>query len=222
PGRAGLDPGVALVRRLAGVLPADVRVRSAAPAPPAFDARFAAVARRYVYRLSDCPAGVDPLRRHDVVWHPRPLDVAAAQRACDALLGLHDFAAFCRRREGASTVRTLRRAEWDRTGDLVEVTVEADAFCHNMVRALTGALVAVADGRRPPTWPGEVLAGCRRDPGINVAPARGLTLEAVLYPRPEELAARAQAARARRDAPRRPDPLAGQVRGLPDTQDRRR
>ena len=98
--------GERLLRRLAGVLPPDVRVTAVAPAPPGFDARFSALVRRYVYRVSDAPGGVDPLRRHEVLWHRRPLDVDRMNEAAAALLGEHDFAAYCRKREGASTVRS--------------------------------------------------------------------------------------------------------------------
>ena len=116
--------------------------------------------------------------------------------AAAALAGEHDFAAFCRRREGASTVRALLRLEWQRTAPgLAVAAVVADAFCHNMVRALTGALLAVGDGRKPPGWPAAVLAARIRDPAVHVAPAHALCLEEVRYPAPGELAARAAATR---------------------------
>src|SRR5690606_8638249 len=119
--------GERLLRRLAGVLPPDVRVNAVAPAPPGFDARFSPLFRRYVYRVSDAPGGVDPLRRRDVLWHRRPLDVARMNEAAAALLGEHDFAAYCRRREGASTVRELQRVEWVREDEyLCAGTVQAD------------------------------------------------------------------------------------------------
>jgi len=185
-----------LQRRLLGVLDPDVRVTAAGIAPPGFDARFSALSRAYRYRLTD--AVPDPLRRHDTVAHPRPLDAAAMAVAAAPLLGEHDFAAYCRRREGATTVRTLLRLDVRRDGGLVLVDVEADAFCHNMVRALVGALVAVGEGRRPVEWPVAVLAAGARDPAVTVAPARGLTLVAVRYPPDEELAARAERTRRRR------------------------
>ena len=148
-----------VVRRLAGVLPADVRVCAVRVAPAGFDARFSALFRRYVYRVSDRPGGVDPLRRHDTAGWPRRLDDAVIQDAAAQLLGEHDFAAFCRRREGATTVRALRRFDWSRDGAGVLVgTVEADAFCHSMVRSLVGALLAVGEGRRPVGWPASLLS----------------------------------------------------------------
>ncbi|MGN6244671.1 MAG: tRNA pseudouridine(38-40) synthase TruA [Motilibacteraceae bacterium] len=197
------EPGPqVLSRRLAGVLPADLRVRRVVVAPPGFDARFSALARRYAYRVSDTAWGVDPLRRHDVLWHSRPLDVDALNAAAERLLGEHDFAAFCRRREGATTIRTLQRLGWERQpGGLVVAGVVADAFCHSMVRALVGALLAVGDGRHPVEWPARVLAAGVRDPAVTVAPAHGLTLEEVAYPPDGQLAARAREARAVRTLP---------------------
>ncbi|MGL4176625.1 MAG: tRNA pseudouridine synthase A [Dermatophilaceae bacterium] len=199
PGRATRDPGEALTTRLRGVLPDDVVVRGAGVAPPGFDARFSALRRRYRYRLCDRPAGLDPLRRHDTVVVPRPLDVAAMGVASERLLGLHDFAAFCRRREGATTVRTLLEYSWRRADDgVIEGTVVADAFCHSMVRALVGAAVSVGEGRFDPVLPAELLAARVRDPRVRVMPARGLSLEEVVYPPDAELAARAEEARATR------------------------
>ena len=182
----------AALRRLSRALPPDLRVRSIGAAPDGFDARFSALWRRYAYRICDDPARADPLRRHDTLWNPRPLDLAAMNEAAALLLGEHDFAAFCRKREGATTVRALRRLEWARDADGVAVgCVVADAFCHNMVRALVGALLPVGEGGRPVSWPGQVLAATVRDPAVRVVPAHGLSLEEVRYPEPELLAARA-------------------------------
>jgi tRNA pseudouridine38-40 synthase len=182
----------AALRRLARALPPDIRVRSIGPAPDGFDARFSALWRRYAYRICDDPARADPLRRHDTLWNPRPLDLAAMNEAAARLLGEHDFAAFCRKREGATTVRALRRLEWERDPAGVAVgCVVADAFCHNMVRALVGALLPVGEGSRPPSWPAAVLAASVRDPAVRVVPAHGLSLEEVRYPDPDHLAARA-------------------------------
>ncbi|MGI5284189.1 tRNA pseudouridine(38-40) synthase TruA [Nonomuraea polychroma] len=186
----------ALVRRLGGVMTPDVRIYRVSVAPEGFDARFSATFRRYAYRVSDAVGGVDPLRRHEVVWHNRPLDLDALNAAATRLIGEHDFAAFCKRREGATTIRELQRLEWVREPDGVLVaTVMADAFCHSMVRALVGSLLAVGDGRRPVEWPGEVLTRAVRDSGVHVAPAHGLCLEEVGYPPEPELAARAEATR---------------------------
>jgi tRNA pseudouridine38-40 synthase len=202
PGRSRRTPEAAALARLRGLLPDDVVVRRAAPAPTGFDARFSALSRRYRYRICDDPAAVDPLRRRDTVVVPTPLDVAAMAEASGHLVGLHDFAAFCKRREGASTVRTLLEYSWERAADgIVEARVVADAFCHSMVRALVGAAVAVGDGRYAADLPGEVLAGGARDPRIRVMAAHGLSLEEVRYPPDDELALRASQARAVRRPP---------------------
>lgn len=196
PGRSPRTPAQALPVRLSAVLPADVVVRAAREAPPGFDARFSASWRRYAYRLSDDLATEDPLQRWAVVRHRRALDVAAMATAAAALLGEHDFAAYCRPREGATTIRELLTFTWERdAAGLVVAHVRADAFCHSMVRALVGACLAVGEGRRPPSWPADVLSGRRRVPDVRVAPPHGLVLEEVAYPDDALLATRAAAAR---------------------------
>jgi tRNA pseudouridine38-40 synthase len=201
---------VSALTRLAGVLPADVRVAQVSRAPGGFDARFAALSRRYAYRVGDDPAGIDPLRRHEVLWIPRPVDVGVMSEAAAGLVGEHDFAAFCRRREGGTTLRRLLRFTWARAEHgLAVATVEADAFCHNMVRSLVGALLAVGEGRRGAGWPAEVLERGTRDPAVTVVPAHGLTLEEVRYPPDEQLAARV--AQTRRPRAGMPSPAATQT-----------
>jgi tRNA pseudouridine38-40 synthase len=190
-----------LVRRLAGVLPADLRVRAVRAVPKEFDARFAALWRRYTYRICDAPGGVEPLRRHCVLGWPRPLDAAAMDAAGRQLLGLHDFVAFCRRREGATTVRTLQLLTVERAGTEIVCAVQADAFCHSMVRSLVGALIAVGEGRRPAAWPASLLDRTQRADEVPVAPAHGLTLVEVGYPPDALLAERVAETRARRDYP---------------------
>lgn len=172
-----------LVRRLAGLLPPDVRVRAVTEVPPEFDARFSATFRRYEYRVTDAPYGADPLRRHEVLAWPRPLDLTALNGAAAGLVGEHDFAAYCRRKEHATTVREITRLDWRREdGGLLVATVQADAFCQSMVRSLVGAMLAVGDGRRPVDWPGGLLSRRERANEVTVAPAHGLTLVAVGYP----------------------------------------
>ena len=180
-----------LLRRLNGLLPVDVRVRALVVAPPGFDARFSALARTYRYRIADGPQAVDPLRRREVLNWPRPLELAAMSAACAPLLGEHDFAAFCRRREGATTIRRLLDLGWEREADgLLVLTVRADAFCHSMVRSLVGSLLAVGEGRREPDWPGSLLSWGRRADAISVVPPHGLVLEHVAYPPDDQLLAR--------------------------------
>jgi tRNA pseudouridine38-40 synthase len=186
-----------LVRRLAGVLPPDVVVQAVSHAPEGFDARFAAVGRRYRYRITDKP--LDPLRRHDTLRWIKPLDAQAMHQAGQPLVGEHDFSAYCRPRPDASSVRHLRELTVSRdSDDVVLLEVYADAFCHNQVRAMVGALLAVGDGRRAVPWPGQVLEAGVRDSAVTVAPPHGLTLVAVDYPPDDELAARVIVTRARR------------------------
>lgn len=197
--RDGASGPPVLLRKLAGILPGDVVVHDARVAPPGFDARFSPVSRRYVYRV--CDGRHDPLTRSFVLWHRGGLDVAAMAAAAQEMVGLHDFAAYAKARPAATTVRTLLRFDWRRPDDgpdagLVVAQVEADAFCHSMVRSLVGACLTVGEGRRDPGWPARVLASRRR--AAAVAPAHGLTLEQVVYPPDDQLAVRAVQTRARR------------------------
>ena len=211
---AWLDAAPVILRRLARLLPPDVRVRRIGVAPDGFDARFSALSRRYSYRVCDDVTGPEPLRRHDTLWTRREIEIGPMNEAAALLLGEHDFAAFCRRREGATTVRELLSLSWSRPGPAVpgsgrpgpgapsvaEATVIADAFCHSMVRALVGALLKVGEGARPPSWPAQVLTARVRDPGVPVVPPHGLCLEEVCYPPPGQLAQRALATRRIRPA----------------------
>jgi tRNA pseudouridine38-40 synthase len=203
PGRSDRAPSDALVSRLAGVLSrdaggprgsGDLVVFGAAEAPSGFDARFSATWRRYRYRVSDDVGTRDPVRRGAVLWHGRPLDADAMASAATGLVGEHDFLSYCKPREGATTIRTLNALDVTRAEDgpdagLVVVEVVADAFCHSMVRSLVAALLAVGEGRRPVGYPAEALALRSRAAGVAVAPAHGLTLEAVGYPPDADLAA---------------------------------
>lgn len=182
-----------MCRRWNRILPLDVRVLSARVAPEGFDARFSALRRRYSYRVSDAPWGIDPLNRYDTLAWDRPIDVARMNVASERLLGLHDFAAFCKQRDGGTTIRELQVFHWERAGHLVSADVTADAFCHSMVRSLVGALLLVGDGRRDVDWPAETLARGQRHSAV--VPAHGLTLTAVEYPADAELSARAEQTR---------------------------
>jgi tRNA pseudouridine38-40 synthase len=191
----------ALLRRLNGVLAPDVRVHRVVTAPPGFDARFSAVWRRYCYRIADRPETVDPLTRGHVLTWPRSLDLDAMNEAAALLLGENDFASFCKKREGATTIRSLLDLGWKRVDGVAEATVRADAFCHNMVRSLVGCLIAVGEHRREPTWAGEVLARRERDSAVTVVQAHGLTLEEVGYPADDALATQAERSRTVRTLP---------------------
>ncbi|MCL2788911.1 MAG: tRNA pseudouridine synthase A [Micrococcales bacterium] len=194
-GHGPVDTG-RLLRSLGAVLAADVRVKSVGLAPEGFDARFSALSRHYCYRIADSPAGCDPTERGFVWWSGRELSVSVMNAAGGALLGTHDFAAFARPREGASTVRTLLQLEAVRVGEgRIDVHVAADAFCHNQVRAMVGALVAVGSERRPVEWVAQALDSGSREGCATVLPAQGLTLESVTYPADKDMAAQARAAR---------------------------
>ncbi|TQR82482.1 tRNA pseudouridine(38-40) synthase TruA [Mycobacterium hodleri] len=187
-----------LVRRLSRLLPEDVRVLDVVRAPAGFDARFSALRRHYEYRLTTAPFGVLPREARFVTPWPHPLDVDAMRVASRELQGLNDFAAFCRAREGATTIRNLQRLDWVRDGDSIVGYVAADAFCWSMVRSLVGALLAVGEGRREPRWCAELLTSTRRSSDFATAPARGLTLVGVDYPVDAELEARILVTRDRR------------------------
>ncbi|MHA7239887.1 tRNA pseudouridine synthase A [Arthrobacter sp. TMS1-12-1] len=214
-----VDPAGALLRRLTGTInrvltdgvtgrgrsvrnsvPAVV-VRSTALAPEGFDARFSALWRRYSYAIADTATGQDPLRRHTTLWHPAPLDVALLNEGATHLRGMQDFAAFCKPREGATTIRELQRYEFRRGHDgVITATVQADAFCHNMVRALIGSTLRVGSGEMPPVWLAERLAARLKDARSILAAPHPLVLEEIAYPGGDDLAARAGLTRARRHA----------------------
>jgi len=187
-----------LHRSLNGILPEDLQVFAITPVSEHFDARFAALARRYSYRYVDAPA-VDPLERHTVVFHPWKLDVDLMNAASERLLGLHDYTAFCKRSEFGTSIRTLQEFSWHRDEyGVVVARIKADAFCHSMVRSMVGAMVHVGDGRKPVEWPQTLLDAGERT--SHVAPARGLVLEEVYYPDEADLLARQEFTRATRDA----------------------
>jgi tRNA pseudouridine38-40 synthase len=193
--RVGDPEFLPLVRRLGRFLPQDVRVLDIARAAAGFDARFSALRRHYVYRLSTAAFGVEPQQARFVTAWPRALDVDAMAEASRHLIGLHDFAAFCRQREGATTIRDLQRLDWSRDGELVTAHVTADAFCWSMVRSLVGALLAVGEHRREPAWCATLLTATQRSSDFAAAPPQGLTLVGVDYPPDGELAARTKVTR---------------------------
>ena len=193
--RPGDSEFLPLVRRLGRFLPPDVRVLDIARAASGFDARFSALRRHYLYRLSTAPYGVEPQDARFVTPWPRRLDVDAMAAASRELLGLHDFVAFCRHREGATTIRDLQRLDWSRDGERVTAHVTADAFCWSMVRSLVGALLAVGEHRREPDWCAGLLTAPRRSSEFAAAPPQGLTLVGVDYPPADRLEARTRVTR---------------------------
>ncbi len=200
-GAKPMEPTLALRKRLNGIagLRSDVHVRSVSVAPEGFDARFSPIFRRYEYRVADAAAARNPLLRRHTVWYPAELDVEAMNTAARELLGLHDWAAYCRPREGATTIRELQEFAWQRdaTGVLI-ATLTADAFCHSMVRALVGASVSVGELKLSGERLRDIRAAAQRTSEFKVMPAHGLTLVEVGYP--DDVAARAAQTRARREA----------------------
>ena len=186
--------------KLNRILDEDVRINNIEIAPPAFHARFSALRRYYEYRILDENKVIQPLARLNTASWYRPLDVDLMNHASALLLGTHDYAAFCKFREGGTTIRTLETYQWrrDREGYLV-ADVVADAFCYSMVRNLVGAIVCVADGRKDPEWISTLLENKERVSDSLVFPARGLTLYKVDYPDAAELLERAKKTVARRE-----------------------
>lgn len=194
----------AVARRLTGLLnvDGDVVVHRSSIAPPGFDARFSATHRRYRYRIADRLTARDPVDRRRTMSYPRTLDDELMRAAVAAVTGLHDFAAYCKPRPGGTTIRDLRSLTWarDPSGVLV-AEVLADAFCHNMVRALVGASIAVGTGRIAPERMAALLEEPMRSNEFPVAPAYGLTLVEVGYPSDDALADQARRTRALRALP---------------------
>ena len=178
------------LRRINRALPDDIRVNAITLVPDAFDARFSAIWRRYTYSVCDSAVGAQPLDRHKVLSWSRPLDLDALNEAARGLLGEHDFTAFCKPRDYASTIREIQELTWTRADGLVVMGIRADAFCHSMVRSLVGVMLPVGDGRRASSWPAQVLASRTRHSAVTVMPAHPLVLEEVGYPSEDQLLAR--------------------------------
>ncbi len=203
---AELDPAVALLRRLRGALnrglgelSGAIEVHRVSVPPPGFDARFSALWRRYSYRIADGAARWDPLTRNQTLWHRAPLDVGLLNEGAGLLLGLQDFRSFCKPREGATTIRELQRFEFTRSPDgTIVAAIQADAFCHNMVRALVGSALFVGDGSESPDWLLQRLHERQRDARSILAAPHPLVFEEVAYPSDAGLLARAELTRARR------------------------
>lgn len=195
-----------LIRRLARLLPDDIRVQRCGVVPEEFDARFSALRRHYVYRVSADPAGALPTRARDTAHWPKPVDLAKMQAAADVLVGLHDFAALCRAKPNATTVRDLEVFQWHDVSTaeeplLYEAHVSADAFCWSMVRSLVGTCLTVGEGRRDTGFVAGLLTMDKRCSEVPVAPAHGLSLVGVDYPADSDLQARAEATRGLRTLP---------------------
>ena len=198
------DPG-RLVRRLAKLLEPDIRVTAVSFAPDGFNARFSALTRTYRYRVTTAEGGALPTRLRDTAVWPKKVDLSAAQDVANAVIGLHDFAAFCKARPFATTIREIKSFQWHDVStaeepELYEAVIVADAFCWHMVRALVATCLDVGAGRRDVDWAKALLGETERASAVGLAPANGLTLIGVDYPADGELAARAELTSQRREA----------------------
>jgi tRNA pseudouridine38-40 synthase len=174
--------------KLNRMLDTDVRIMNVTVVTGPFNARFSALRRHYTYKILDGNQTILPLNRLDVAPWYRVLDVDLMNQASALMLGSHDFAAYCKFREGSTTIRTLQRFEWSRdTAGFLIGDVVADSFCYSMVRNLVGAVVCVADGRFGPEWIEQTLANRVRISDSLVFPACGLTLRQVEYPTDDQL-----------------------------------
>lgn len=187
-----------VVGRLNSLLPSDIQVYDFESAAEGFDARFSATSRRYIYRIADASSNKNPRLARYALYVNQELDVTAMHEASQALRGLHDFVSFCKSREGATTIRNLKKTAVRRVGGtkgLIEVELEADAFCHNMVRSIVGALIAVGVGKASVSDLQRLLKATKRGVSYKTVEPHGLTLVEVGYPADSKLAAQADKAR---------------------------
>lgn len=208
-----MTPETAMLRRLGATISRElgasdrqrhqvpaVVVREVSLAPPGFDARFSALWRRYSYRIADRPGLRDPLVRGVTLWHPHEQQVDRLNDGARQLLGLQDFRSFVKPRPGATTVRELQRFVFERAEDgIITVAIQADAFCHNMVRGLIGSTLRVGSGEKEPSWLLERLHARTKEARSVLAAPHPLVLEEVRYPDDAAIGRRAEETRARRD-----------------------
>ena len=189
-----------LLKRVQGTLRTDdIALHQISLAPEGFDARFSALSRTYEYRIDDRGSKRNPLHHLFTYRSSFSLDDAAMNAVSQKLCGLHDFAAFCRPKPGATTIRHLTHFAWTRDADgILTGSVIADAFCHSMVRSLVGSAVAVGRGRLSVDEVVELRNKGERTSAWTTMAAKGLTLISVEYPPDELVASRALDTRTRR------------------------
>jgi len=182
--------------RLNSLLPTDVAILKVSKAPKGFDARFSSIGRSYVYAIADANCKPNPKQTRYTLTVSKELSLEKMSAAGKKLLGLRDFGAFCKPRPGATTIRNLRKLALKRSGDgRILIEVSADAFCHNMVRALVGALIAAGEGRITPTELSKIQQEAKRTSAFKVVGPQGLTLTKISYPPVKDLAKQAEKAR---------------------------
>ena len=207
-GHLDMDPVSALEHRLKFIVPLDISIISLKEAPYGFDARFSALERTYVYRLSDCTHTINPLIRNAVLRIDKPLDIESMQECASSIPGLKDFGSFALPNPNGTTIREVKSAVWRRQeldefpysleSGILTFTITADAFARSMVRSLVGAQLQVGLGKRSVTWFNEKLRNPFREGATGPAQPQGLTLEKVVYPSVNKLASRAEKIRAKR------------------------
>jgi tRNA pseudouridine38-40 synthase len=182
--------------RLNSLLPTDVAILKVLKAPKGFDARFSSIGRSYVYAIADANCKPNPKQTRYTLTVSKELSLEKMSAAGKKLLGLRDFGAFCKPRPGATTIRNLQKLAVKRSGDgRILIEVSADAFCHNMVRALVGALIAAGEGRITPTELSKIQQDGKRTSAFKVVGPQGLTLTKISYPPVKDLAKQAEKAR---------------------------
>lgn len=184
--------------RLQSLLPSEIVVYAVAPAKPGFDARFSAIGRSYRYLIADGKSPRSPLSARYELWVHTELDVSEMKKAAKKLTGLRDFGAFCKPRAGATTIRDLKELRVTRFLDNIEVYLVADAFCHNMVRSLVGALIRVGEGKLSAEELSKLQLSAKRESKFKVISAHGLALTSIDYVPDELLGEQAEKTRRRR------------------------
>ena len=183
-----------LPKRLNAMLPRDVRIHKVELAAEGFHARFSATSREYRYRINQS-AIENPLIGRYQLWHKYPLDASKMHDAGQHLLGLHDFASFCKRRAGSTTIREMKKLHVSEAKGEIVIDLEADAFCHNQVRSIVGALVAIGENTLSLKQLLAILDQKKRVGKFKVVGAEGLTLMKVNYPKDHLLAKQAEKTR---------------------------
>lgn len=185
--------GHGVAERLNRIIDPDLRVISFEEADPGFHARFSALSRRYRYSIADRSVLPNPMTSRyqlEILWH---LEVEPMIEAAKEFMGLKDFRAFCKEREGTTTIRELREISVKRRSNgIIDIEVEADAFCHNMVRSVVGALMSAGSGRTTNAEIAKALKGKRNEHAYKVQAPQGLTLIKIAYPAKSKLGAQAE------------------------------
>ncbi|MFM2238497.1 MAG: hypothetical protein RL389_844 [Actinomycetota bacterium] len=185
--------GHGVAERLNKIIDPDVRVTAFEEADPGFHARFSALSRRYRYSIADRSVTPNPMTSRymlEILWN---LEVAPMIEVAKEFMGLRDFRAFCKERDGTTTIRELREISVKRRPNgVIDIEVEADAFCHNMVRSVVGALMSAGSGRTTAKEVRKALKGQRNEHAYKVQAPQGLTLIKISYPAKSKLGAQAE------------------------------